>query len=70
MARHETGLWSVQVPSDETAVRSTAEARPTAYISPDLGIPVPFGQFAPFKPTGTAQAERLMRHHTSLAVRA
>lgn len=38
---------------------TTAEARPNAYIPEDLGIPKPYGQQAPFKPT---QAGTTMRH--------
>ncbi|KAG3118844.1 hypothetical protein PI124_g2623 [Phytophthora idaei] len=38
---------------------TTAEARPNAYIPEDLGIPKPYGQQAPFKPT---QQGTTMRH--------
>lgn len=31
--------------------RSTAEARPNAYIPEELGIPKPYGTMAPFKPS-------------------
>jgi chromosome segregation ATPase len=33
------------------AGRSTAEARPNAYIPSELGIPKPYGALAPFKPS-------------------
>lgn len=39
--------------------RTTAEPRPNAYIPDDVGIPVPYGQAAPFKPT---EAGSTMRH--------
>lgn len=38
---------------------TSAEARPNAYIPEDLGIPKPYGQQAPFKPT---QLGTTMRH--------
>ncbi|RLN72228.1 hypothetical protein BBJ28_00000547 [Nothophytophthora sp. Chile5] len=38
---------------------TTAEARPNAYIPDELGIPKPYGQQAPFKPT---QHGSTMRH--------
>ena len=41
------------------AVRTTAEARPNAYIPDELGIPKPYGALAPFKPT---EAGTTMRH--------
>ena len=39
--------------------RSTAEARPNAYLGEDMGIPKPYGTYAPFKPT---DAGATMRH--------
>ena len=39
--------------------RSTAEARPNAYLGEDMGIPKPYGVYAPFKPT---DAGATMRH--------
>ncbi len=30
---------------------SAAEPRPNAYIPEELGIPKPYGQYAPFKPS-------------------
>ena len=44
-------------PSNVT--RTTAEPRPNAYIPDDLGIPKPYGGYAPFKPT---DAGATMRH--------
>lgn len=43
----------------DTAVPSMAEGRPNAYIPEDLGIPKPYGGFAPFKPS---EASSTMRH--------
>jgi len=40
-------------------VQTTAEPRPNAYIPESLGIPKPYGGFAPFKPT---DAGATMRH--------
>ena len=40
-------------------VKSAAVPRPTAYIPDDMGIPKPYGQSAPFKPT---EAGATMRH--------
>ena len=40
-------------------VKTAAEPRPTAYIPDDLGIPKPYGNLAPFKPT---EAGSNMRH--------
>ena len=49
----EAGAMPLQV------TRTTAEPRPNAYIPDDIGIPKPYGQLAPFKPT---QAGSTMRH--------
>ena len=45
------------VPS--AVVRSTAEPRPNAYIPDSIGIPKPYGNLAPFKPT---ESGANMRH--------
>jgi hypothetical protein len=39
--------------------RTTAEPRPNAYIPEEVGIPKPYGQLAPFKPSQTGST---MRH--------
>ncbi len=39
--------------------RTTAEPRPNAYIPDDIGIPKPYGKYAPFKPQ---EAGSTMRH--------
>lgn len=39
--------------------KSTAEARPNAYIPEGLGLPKPYGEFAPFKPQ---EPGAIMRH--------
>ena len=36
---------------DAPASKSTAEARPNAYLGEDMGLPKPYGAYAPFKPT-------------------
>ena len=42
-------------------VKSTAEPRPTAYIPDELGIPKPYGQLAPFKPSELGSSMRHIR---------
>lgn len=54
--RREEEMLMVQ-PSNLT--KTAAEPRPTAYIPDDLGIPKPYGNLAPFKPT---EAGSTMRH--------
>ena len=41
--------------------KSTAEARPNAYIPEELGIPKPYGSLAPFKPTALGSNLRHIR---------
>jgi hypothetical protein len=41
--------------------KSTAEPRPTAYIPDDIGIPKPYGNSAPFKPTELGSSMRHIR---------
>jgi len=43
------------------AVRTTAEPRPNAYIPDDLGIPRPYGNLAPFKPSEPGTTIRHIR---------
>jgi hypothetical protein len=52
-------LLSTQQQGQGQAPASTAEPRPNAYIPDTLGIPKPYGAFAPFKPT---EAGATMRH--------
>ena len=52
----EEGMQLVQ---PTTVTKTTAEPRPTAYIPDDMGIPKPYGNLAPFKPT---EAGSSMRH--------
>ncbi|XP_016519953.1 coiled-coil domain-containing protein 146 isoform X1 [Poecilia formosa] len=60
----EENKWR-QLPS---GVYTTAEARPNAYIPLDdpLGLPVPFGRFAPIKPRPQGA---YMRHYRNLTVK-
>ena len=51
------GMGGGDVPSQ--VVRTTAEPRPNAYIPDEIGIPKPYGNLAPFKPT---DAGANMRH--------
>lgn len=52
-SRKET---SAMAASEDTGLRTTAEQRPNAYIPEgDLGLPKPYGQHAPFKPTLAVQ---------------
>jgi hypothetical protein len=48
--RHEEELEMV-AREGAGLMKTAAEPRPTAYIPDDLGIPKPYGQSAPFKPT-------------------
>ena len=52
------------VAQSHTAVhvtRTTAEPRPNAYIPDEIGIPKPYGQAAPFKPTEPGSSMRHIR---------
>jgi hypothetical protein len=40
---------------------SAAEPRPNAYIPEDLGIPKPYGNFSPFKPSAAGSTMRHIR---------
>ena len=42
-------------------VRTTAEPRPNAYIPDAIGIPKPYGNLAPFKPSETGANMRHFR---------
>lgn len=46
--------------------RSTAEVRPNAYIPEGIGLPKPYGEFAPFKPS---EPGAVMRHYRNPEVR-
>lgn len=48
-------------------LRTAAEPRPTAYIPDELGIPKPYGNLAPFKPS---EAGSTMRHIKAPQVKA
>lgn len=43
-------------------LHSTAEPRPTAYIPDDIGIPKPYGNLAPFKPSELGTSMRHIRN--------
>eukprot|EP00163_Fabomonas_tropica_P028890 TRINITY_DN5999_c2_g2_i1.p1 TRINITY_DN5999_c2_g2~~TRINITY_DN5999_c2_g2_i1.p1 ORF type:complete len:936 (-),score=280.00 TRINITY_DN5999_c2_g2_i1:198-3005(-) len=43
------------------AVRTTAAPRPNAYIPPGLGLPKPYGNLAPFKPSEQGSSMRHIR---------
>jgi len=46
--------------------RSLADARPNAYIPEGIGLPKPYGEFPPFKPS---EAGAIMRHFRNPEVR-
>lgn len=51
---------ALQVALPPNATKTAAEPRPTAYIPDDIGIPKPYGNAAPFKPTEPgAQLKRI-----------
>lgn len=54
-------------PDGKLTVRTAAEPRPTAYIPDDMGIPKPYGNLAPFKPT---EPGATMRHIKPVVPRA
>lgn len=43
-------------------VKTTAEPRPNAYIPEGVGIPKPYGEFAPFRPADATAARRYFRN--------
>lgn len=47
--------------SNTIQYKTTAEPRPTAYIPDDLGIPKPYGNSAPFKPSELGTTMRHIR---------
>mmetsp|Transcript_15813 Transcript_15813/g.23794 ORF Transcript_15813/g.23794 Transcript_15813/m.23794 type:complete len:931 (-) Transcript_15813:142-2934(-) len=51
----------LQMSSTMGALKSSAEPRPTAYIPDDIGIPKPYGNSAPFKPTEMGSTMRHIR---------
>jgi len=67
--RHEEALASAAAAAAQPSgvatidldVPTTAEPRPNAYIPDDLGIPKPYGNNAPFKPTGAGSSMRHIR---------
>jgi hypothetical protein len=60
--RREEELQRTQTLSGNgNVMKSTAEPRPTAYIPDDLGIPKPYGQSAPFKPSELGSSMRHIR---------
>ncbi|DBA98634.1 TPA: Coiled-coil flagellar protein [Trebouxia sp. C0004] len=70
MERDRTQLWDMkrqaemihQIQDDQVmGPPSLAESRPNAYIPEDLGIPKPYGGFAPFKPTEPGSSMRHIR---------
>jgi hypothetical protein len=56
--RKEEEMAMVQ-PMNLLLTKTSAEPRPTAYIPDELGIPKPYGNLAPFKPTEPGST---MRH--------
>ena len=48
--RKEEEMMMVQ-PANSNMLKTAAEPRPTAYIPDELGIPKPYGNLAPFKPS-------------------
>ena len=54
--RKEEGMQLIQ---PTAMAKTTAEPRPTAYVPEEMGIPKPYGNMAPFKPS---EAGSSMRH--------
>ena len=42
-------------------VHTTAEPRPNAYVPANIGIPKPYGRYAPFKPSEEGSTMRHIR---------
>lgn len=59
MATDRSDAYSQRVSSGRKL--STADRRPTAYVPEDLGIPKPFGKWAPFKPSEQGSTMRHFR---------
>lgn len=54
---------SHQFDKNMDGIKTSAQPRPTAYIPSDiLGVPVPYGQAAPFKPTVPGATMRHIRN--------
>lgn len=51
----------LQMSEPTNITKTTAEPRPTAYIPDDLGIPKPYGNLAPFKPSELGSTMRHIR---------
>lgn len=64
MNHEETLAMRNSAASGALLVKTTAEPRPTAYIPDEMGIPKPYGQLAPFKPSEQGSTMR----HTRLPV--
>ena len=58
--RHEEEMEMVQK-EGAGMMKTAAEPRPTAYIPEELGIPKPYGNLAPFKPTEPGTTMRHIR---------
>jgi len=50
----------LEMSQPQNATKTAAEPRPTAYIPDDIGIPKPYGNSAPFKPTEPGSTMRFM----------
>ncbi|KAL3136210.1 Coiled-coil flagellar protein [Trebouxia sp. C0010 RCD-2024] len=70
LERDRSQLWDMkrqaqiidQIQDDQVmGPPSLAESRPNAYIPEDLGIPKPYGGFAPFKPSDPGSSMRHIR---------
>lgn len=51
----------IQMELPGNMLKTAAEPRPTAYIPDDLGIPRPYGNSAPFKPSEVGSTMRHIR---------
>ena len=51
----------VPSPPTPSQIKTAAEPRPTSYIPDQLGIPKPYGNAAPFKPTVAGSTMRHIR---------
>ncbi len=67
--RHEEEMQMVQSGAEGAIMfKTAAEPRPTAYIPEELGIPKPYGNLAPFKPTELGSSMRHIRQPQPKAI--
>ena len=59
--KEERAMEVAEDDPNQAITNTTAEPRPNAYLPEALGIPKPYGQYAPFKPTEPGSTMRHIR---------